>query len=156
MAAETPDTALRELLRLEIQRRHRRRARRDDVIDEPLLACQRLLVAEAVAEAQDWAGYRAALVRCELDITPGGGGLILVDHPSGRALAKGSLVGPGCLRLVRGFGAALPGHPHRAQAQNVLRTARHCPDPAENGDPERIDPCCAPAQTGTNASFAGS
>ena len=49
---ETPGAVLRNLVRLEIQRRERRAARSDEVIDERLLGRLRLLVAEALVEAR--------------------------------------------------------------------------------------------------------
>ena len=51
---ETPGAVLRDLVRLEVQRCERRKARSDEVIDERLLVRLRLLVAEALAGSETW------------------------------------------------------------------------------------------------------
>jgi len=119
-ADETPGTVLRDLLRLEVQRRTRKAARSDEVIDERLLVRLRLLVAEALAEARGWAGMQAALARRGLAYQPAGGGLVLVDIRSGAVLCKGSQAGPGYIALVRRMGCAFPGHRQATLAARVL------------------------------------
>lgn len=118
--SETPDTALRDLIRKEIRRRKRGKARKSESPDERLLDRLRRLVADALTEARDWEGYRSALQARGLGLAPKGGGLVLFDLATRRELAKASAVGPGYLPLVRRFRAALPGHPHEARAEAVL------------------------------------
>ena len=117
---ETPGAVLRDLVRLEVQRLERRKARSDEVIDEPLLVRLRLLVAEALVEAQDWPSLQVALHRRGLRYEAAGGGLNLVDAETGESLAKSSLVGPAYLALVRRFGAGFPGHPRPGIAAGAL------------------------------------
>jgi hypothetical protein len=108
---ETPGTVLRDLIRLHLQRHARRKARSGEAVDERLLGRLRLLVAEALAEAESWGGLQAALARRGLRYAPKGGGLVLADLETGRELCKGSQVGPGYLALARRFGGGYPGHP---------------------------------------------
>ncbi len=117
---ETPGAVLRGLVRLEVKRHDSRKARSDEVIDERLLVRLRLLVAEALSEAQDWQTLQNALTRRGLHFVPSGGGLSLVDGTDGRVLAKSSQVGPAYLDLVRTFGAGFPGHPRPGLAVQAL------------------------------------
>jgi hypothetical protein len=117
---ETPGAVLRDLIRLEVQRCARRKARSDEVIDERLLVRLRLLVAGALVEARDWPSLQAALRRRGLRYAPAGGGLNLVDAATGEPLAKASQVGPAYLALSRRFGAGFPGHPNTAIAARAL------------------------------------
>jgi hypothetical protein len=130
---DTPGAVLRDLVRLEVQRCERRKARSDEVIDEQLLVRLRLLVAEALVEASDWAGLQSALRKRGLLYEPAGGGLNLVDAESGEPLAKSSQVGPAYLALVRRFGVGFPGHPRpglAAQALTPLAPASAAPGSA--------------------------
>ncbi|WP_102224010.1 hypothetical protein [Acidimangrovimonas sediminis] len=149
-ASETPDTALRNLLRLEIRRRTRRRTRRSEAPDEALLDRLRRLVAEALENSTDWQGYRCALRDRGLDIAPKGGGLVVRSAADGRELAKASLVGPGYLPLVRRFGAPMPGHPQTrlaAIAMGEPPRAHGCtdidggPEDDPDDDFDLIEPC---------------
>ena len=106
-ADETPGSVLRDLVRLEVQRRERAGARRREAPDERLLVRLRLLVAEALAEAQDWPGLQDALSRR---------GLVLAEATTGATLCKGSEAGPGYSALIRRFRAPFPGHRHTALA----------------------------------------
>ena len=117
---ETPGAMLRDLVRLEVQRNERRKARSDEVIDEPLLVRLRLLVAQALAEAQDWPTLQSALRQRGLRFQPAGGGLNLIDAATGEPLARSSQVGPAYLGLVRRFGAGFPGHPRPGLAAQAL------------------------------------
>ncbi|MCY1126553.1 hypothetical protein OU426_06780 [Frigidibacter sp. RF13] len=120
-ADQTPGTVLRDLIRLEIQRRERRAARSDEVIDERLLGRLRLLVAEALAEAGSWVEAQARLRARGLDYVPKGGGLLLIDADTGEVLCKGSKAGPGYLDLVIRFGTGFPDHPRPGLALTTLR-----------------------------------
>jgi hypothetical protein len=117
---ETPGAVLRDLVRLEVQRSDRHKARSAEGIDERLLARLRLLVAEALVEAESWGQLQAALGRRGLRYAPAGGGLNLVDAATGKALAKSSQVGPAYLALVRRFRAGFPGHPNAGLAAQAL------------------------------------
>ena len=118
---ETPGAVLRDLVRLEVKRHESRKARSDEVIDERLLVRLRLLVAEALAEAQGWSTLQAALVVRGLRFVPSGGGLLLTDARTGKPLAKSSEVGPAYLALARRFQAGFPGHPRPGLAAQALR-----------------------------------
>jgi len=117
---ETPGTVLRDLVRLEVKRHDSRKARSDEVIDEQLLVRLRLLVAEALVEAQDWSSLQRALGQRGLRYQPAGGGLNLVEARSGKVLAKSSQVGPAYLALARRFGVGFPGHPRPGIAAGIL------------------------------------
>jgi hypothetical protein len=120
---ETPGAVLRDLVRLEVKRLDARKARSDEVIDERLLVRLRLLVAEALAEADTWSRLQTALGKKGLRFIPSGGGLVLTDATTGRSLAKSSQVGPAYLDLVRRFGAGFPGHPRPGLAAQALTRA---------------------------------
>jgi hypothetical protein len=117
---ETPGSVLRDLVRLEVQRGARRKARSAEGIDERLLVRLRLLVAEALVEAESWGQLQSALSQRGLRYAPAGGGLNLVDAATGAPLAKASQVGPAYLALARRFGAGFPGHPNTAIAARAL------------------------------------
>jgi hypothetical protein len=118
---ETPGAVLRDLVRLEVQRCTRRKARSAEGIDEQLLVRLRLLVAEALVKAESWGQFQSALSERGLRYAPAGGGLNLVDAATGEPLAKASQVGPAYLALARRFGAGFPGHPNTAIAAQALR-----------------------------------
>ena len=117
---ETPGAVLRDLVRLEVKRAESRKARSAEGIDERLLVRLRLLVAEALVEAESWGQLQAALGQRGLRYAPAGGGLNLTDAASGKTLAKASDVGPAYLALARRFGAGFPGHPNTAIAAQAL------------------------------------
>jgi hypothetical protein len=117
---ETPGAVLRDLVRLEVKRHDSRKARSDEVIDERLLVRLRLLVAEALAEADNWSTLQTALDKRGLRFNPSGGGLVLIDISTGQSLAKSSQVGPAYLDLVRRFGTGFPGHPRPGLALQAL------------------------------------
>ncbi|MGL4236731.1 hypothetical protein [Tabrizicola sp.] len=120
---ETPGAVLRDLVRLEVKRHESRKARSDEVIDERLLVRLRLLVAEALAEADGWSSLQSALRHRGLRFVPSGGGLTLTDIATSRSLAKSSQVGPAYLDLVRRFSAGFPGHPRPGLAAQALARA---------------------------------
>ncbi len=117
---ETPGAVLRDLVRLEVKRNAARKARSAEGIDERLLVRLRLLVAEALVEADSWGQLQAALARRGLRYAPAGGGLNLVDATTGKTLAKASEVGPSYLTLARRFCAGFPGHPNAGLAAQSL------------------------------------
>ena len=120
---ETPGAVLRDLVRLEVKRNAVRQAKSDEVIDERLLVRLRLLVAEALALADSWAGLQAALHARGLRFVASGGGLVLTDLATGKKLAKSSEVGPAYLVLVRRFRSGFPGHPRPGLAAQALARA---------------------------------
>lgn len=117
---ETPGAVLRDLVRLDVQRRERRKARSAEGIDERLLVRLRLLVAEALAVSESWVQLQTALRGRGLRFHPAGGGLVLTDLATGHTLAKSSQVGPAYLALVRRFGTGFPGHPQPELAAQAL------------------------------------
>ena len=117
---ETPGSILRDLVRLEVQRRGRRKARSAEGIDERLLVRLRLLVAEALAVSETWGELQRALGERALKFTPAGGGLVLTNLATGDPLAKSSQVGPAYMALVRRFGTGFPGHPQPGIAAQAL------------------------------------
>jgi hypothetical protein len=117
---ETPGAVLRELVRFELKRHDSRKARKNEVPDERLLARLRLLVAEALVEARDWSSLQSALRQRGLRYEPAGGDLNLVDAVTAKPLAKSSQVGPAYMALVRRFGAEFPGHPQPGIALRAL------------------------------------
>jgi hypothetical protein len=132
---ERPGAALRDLVRLEVQRYERRAARRDDVIDEQLLGRLRLLVAEALYLSDSWGQMQAALRARGLQYVPAGGGLNLMDPETGEVLCKGSQAGPGYQDLVRRFGAGFPHHPRPGLAALAMAGVRPAPRHAERHAP---------------------
>jgi hypothetical protein len=128
---ETPGAVLRDLVRLEVKRHDGRRARSAEGIDERLLVRLRLLVAEALVEAESWGQLQAALGKRGLRYVPAGGGLNLADAATGTALAKASEVGPAYLALARRFGAGFPGHPNPAKALRPPAPASGVPGSAD-------------------------
>jgi hypothetical protein len=120
---ETPGALLRDLVRLEVQRCERRKARSAEGIDERLLVRLRLLVAEALVVSESWGQLNAALGKRGLTFVPSGGGLNLVDAETGEPLAKSSQVGPAYMALVRRFGTGFPGHPQPGITAQALARA---------------------------------
>jgi ATP-dependent DNA helicase RecQ len=120
---ETPGAVLRDLVRLEVQRCERRKARSAEGIDERLLVRLRLLVAEALVVSESWGQLHAELGKRGLTFVPSGGGLNLVDTETGEPLAKSSQVGPAYMALVRRFGTGFPGHPQPGIAAQALARA---------------------------------
>jgi len=117
---ETPGAMMRLLMKQELKRWHGRRAKRDEVPDEPLLAHLRLRVAAALKISKSWSDYIAHLQADQLLLKPAGGGLALHALGSGNRLSKASDVGPGYCDLIRKFGAGFPGHPHTHLERRIL------------------------------------
>ncbi len=92
--------------------RRRASAKTPNRADELLVArLQRLLAAE-MASADSWSDIQKRLSRHGYELRPAGGGLTLHERESGRRLCKSSELGFAYSRLVRKFGAPMPGHPH--------------------------------------------
>lgn len=117
---ETPDAVLRELVRLEVHRCERRKAKSAEGIDQRLLARLRLLVAEALVVSESRGQLQSTLRERGLRFIPAGGGLIPVDLAGGATLAKASQVGPPYLALARRFGPGFPGHSNAGLAARAL------------------------------------
>ena len=117
---ETPGAVLRNLVRLEVKHHDSHKARSDEVAGGQLLIRLRLLVAEAMADAESWQALQSALGTKGLRFVPSGGGLLLTDALTGKALAKSSEVGPAYLALVRRFRRGFPGHPRPGLAAQAL------------------------------------
>ncbi len=118
---ESPGAVLRDLVRLEVQRVERRSDRCDEDIDAQLLGRLRLLVAQALLDAQSWAEVQADLASRGLAYAAAGGGLNLMDPVTGEVLCKASQVGPGYMDLVRRMGCGFPGHPRPGIAAQALQ-----------------------------------
>ena len=116
---QTPGQIMRDLLAAELSRKP---AKTPNRADERLVARLQRLLAPVMAEAQDWPGLAEALYREGFEIRPAGGGLTLHELPSGRRLCKSSELGFAYSRLVRRFGAPMPGHPH--QMRHILGRGR--------------------------------
>jgi hypothetical protein len=117
-----PDFVLNDLLRLKVQNWEREKTKRDGSPDEQLLVSLRLLVAESLAESENWESLQAAMDRRGIAYYPSGGGLIVIDARTGEVHCKASEVGPGYLQIVRRFGAGMPGHPKSPHAKHARQT----------------------------------
>lgn len=117
---ETPGAMMRQLMKTELKRWNERKAKKDEVPDEQLLASLRLRVAKAWKPATSWVELIENLEQDELTLKPAGGGLAICSKSSGQRLAKASDVGPGYLQMIRRFGAGFPGHPQKHLPERVL------------------------------------
>ena len=95
--------------------------------DERLVARLQRLLAPTMAGATSWNDLQDRLTRVGFELRPAGGGLALHRLTTGDRLCKSSEVGFAYSRLVKRFGAPMPGHPH---------TMRHLLGPAA---PEEVD-----------------
>ena len=100
--------------------RARRRAKRRDSVDEPLLSHLRVIVAGALVAARGWEDLQARLAERDLGYAAKGGGLGLQRLSNGEDLCKASEIGPGYAQLIRRFQAPFPDHPHAWIAERVL------------------------------------
>lgn len=120
----SPGQAMRELLQRELSQRP---AKRPNRAGEQLVARLQRLLAPTMASATCWADLQARLVRQGYQLRPAGGGLTLHDA-GGARLCKSSELGFAYSRLVRTFGAPMPGHPHRMQHLLTKKAAEIAPD----------------------------
>lgn len=128
---ETPGAMMRLLMRQELKSWAERKARKDEVRDEALLARLRLRVAERWTTAQDWDDFLDRLYRDRLVLKPKGGGLAYFSADTGSRLAKASDVGPSYSDMIRRFRRGFPGHPQPHIAQRVLLREKE-PDLIDN------------------------
>lgn len=117
---ETPGAMMRSLMKQELKSWSERRARKDEVRNEPLLARLRLRVAKSYSSATSWTDFITRLSEDDLELRPMGGGLALFDLISGERLAKASDVGPGYSDMIRRFRSGFPGHHQRQLVERVL------------------------------------
>lgn len=113
--AQEQDITIGQLVRATMAKEisRRKNAKTPNRADEQLVArLQRLLVPE-MAVATGWADIQARLARLGYALRPAGGGLVLHAVADGARLCKSSELGFAYARLVRRFGAPMPGHPHR-------------------------------------------
>ncbi|WP_082029494.1 hypothetical protein [Tateyamaria sp. ANG-S1] len=111
--AREKDVTLGQLVRDALDQEVRRaRPKTRNCADEALVARLQRLLAADIAAATSWAQLERVL-RCRgFALRPAGGGLTLHDA-QGTRLCKSSEIGFGYARLVKRFGAVMPGHPHR-------------------------------------------
>jgi len=88
--------------------------------DERLVASLRSLLATDLADAETWQDLQSRLIARGYRLAEAGGGLVLLRHPCGERLCKGSELGYGYSQLVRRFRSPFPGHPHVRLAERVL------------------------------------
>ena len=105
------DHILRGLIAREIKRAKNAKTRQ--CADERLVARLQRLLAPTMAAATDWPDLQDRLHAAGFELRPAGGGLTLHRLPAGDRLCKSSEIGFAYARLVKRFGAPMPGHPHR-------------------------------------------
>lgn len=113
-AAETDESVghvIRDIL-ISDQRR-RASGKMPNRADDRLVARLQRLLAPDMAAARGWDDIRRSLARHGYVLRPAGGGLTLHCRETGKRLCKSSEIGFAYSRLVRRFGAPMPGHPHR-------------------------------------------
>lgn len=119
------DVSIGQVIRDAITRDLRRRASAKTPVraDEPLVAPLRALLADDFAYAKTWADLQSRLFTKGYGLAEAGGGLVLVSHPSGQRLCKGSELGHGYAQLLRKFQAPFPGHSHGYMVARHIETA---------------------------------
>lgn len=133
---ETPGAVLRDLVRLEVKRCVRRKARSAEGIDERLLVRLRLLVAEALAGSESWGQLQSALRERGLRYVPAGGGL-----------------GPDRSRNGPDLGQGEPGRPRLPHARPRLRHRLSRPSSTRNCRPGAGPPLIQPMTRATAKSL---
>ncbi len=115
------NTTLERLIRKSIDKElyRRTRAKRAFKPDERLVAPLRALLADDLAYAQDWSDLQRRIGAKGYRVAESGGG-IAVFRLDGTKVCKGSDLGCSYSRLMRQFGAPLPGHAHGHIARRVL------------------------------------
>ncbi|MDP4031973.1 MAG: hypothetical protein Q8P60_03800 [Pseudorhodobacter sp.] len=129
LAAED-DVTPGQLIRDAVDRELRRRATAKTPIraDERLVAPLRALLADDFAYAQSWQDLQTRLIAKGYRLAESGGGLVLISHPGGERLCKGSELGHSYSALLRKFQAPFPGHSQNWQLRvhtTPLRTNPH-------------------------------
>ncbi|MDO9637182.1 MAG: CopG family transcriptional regulator [Pseudotabrizicola sp.] len=101
-----------QLIRDAVERELRRRASAKTPVraDERLVAPLRALLANDFAYAQGWQDLQSRLIAKGYRLAESGGGLVLITHPQGERLCKGSELGHSYSALLRKFHAPFPGH----------------------------------------------
>jgi hypothetical protein len=112
--AEGCDVTPGQLVREAIDRELRRRATAKTPVraDERLVAPLRALLADDFAYAASWQDLQTRLMAKGHRLAEAGGGLILVTHPLGERVCKGSELGHSYAALLRKFQSPFPGHSH--------------------------------------------
>lgn len=110
-SGSSPQQIVREAIKRDLFRRTR--AKRAVRTDERLVAPLRALLADDLAFAQNWDDLQARLKAKGYALREAGGGLALVEAPTGKRVAKASELGYSYARLMRRFGRPFPGHSHR-------------------------------------------
>ena len=106
---ETPGAMMRYLMRKEIKDWTGRKARKDEVLDETLLARLRLRVATVWDSAANWDEFLKGLAKDDLALKPAGGGLSYYSCKNGNRMAKASDAGPSYTEMIRRFKSGFPG-----------------------------------------------
>ena len=75
-------------------------------------------------ESRSWGEFIDSFKERGLEVAPKGGGLVLKNGTDGRELCKMSALGLSYKKMVRGFGAAFPGHPSPSMADYALGKKR--------------------------------
>ncbi len=104
-------TVVRDAIRRDLYRRTR--AKKADRPDERLVAPLRALLADDLARATGWDDLAARLSAKGYALREAGAGLALFELTGTRRLARASDLGVSYGRLMRRFGAPMPGHSHR-------------------------------------------
>jgi hypothetical protein len=97
----------------------RERAKTTVRSDERLVAPLRALLADDFNYAKTWPELLSRLARKGYAVRESGGGIVLVTHPGGRRLCKGSELGHSLSALARRFNAPFPA----AVPQPIRRSA---------------------------------
>lgn len=117
---ETPGAMMRYLMPQELKAWSGRKARKDEVLDEQLLARLRLRVAASWSKASSWEEFVHSLAKDDLILNPAGGGLCYHSRKDGKRLAKASNAEPSYSEMIRRYKCGFPGHPHPQIAERVL------------------------------------
>ncbi|MEM8656136.1 MAG: hypothetical protein AAGF36_15460 [Pseudomonadota bacterium] len=127
--AASQDITLGQLVRSALDGEIRRaKPKTRNCADEALVARLQRRLAADIASATSWAHLDRILRTHGFSLRPAGGGLTLHDA-HGTRLCKSSELGFGYARLVKRFGAAMPGHPHRmAHLLNAKPPVQHADD----------------------------
>ncbi|MFN4155673.1 MAG: hypothetical protein ACK4HF_13545 [Paracoccaceae bacterium] len=110
--ATEDDVTPGQLIRDAVERELRRRATAKTPVraDERLVAPLRALLADDCAYARTGNDLQTRLIAKGYRLAESGGGLVLITHPHGERLCKGSELGHSYSALLRKFQAPFPGH----------------------------------------------